>query len=54
MRPDQTVFVTDDEVAVRNSITLMLERRRYAVQAFASAEAFLDAIEFRPRRLHRL
>ena len=43
MQPEQTVFVIDDEEAVRDSIRLMLERRHYAVQAFASAEEFLAA-----------
>jgi CheY-like chemotaxis protein len=45
MRSDQIVFVIDDEEAVRDSIAMMLERRGYAVRAFASAEAYLVAIE---------
>ena len=44
MRSEQTVFVIDDEEAVRNSIRMMLERQGYVVGAFASAEAYLEAI----------
>jgi FixJ family two-component response regulator len=43
MASDQTVFVIDDEEAVRDSISMMLERRRYTVLAFASAEDYLRA-----------
>ncbi|HZA02308.1 MAG TPA: response regulator transcription factor, partial [Hyphomicrobiaceae bacterium] len=45
MRPDQTVFVIDDEEAVRDSMRMMLERRGYEVRAFASAEEFLEAFQ---------
>jgi two-component system, LuxR family, response regulator FixJ len=43
MRPDQTVFVIDDEEAVRDSMRMMLERCGYRVRVFASAEDFLAA-----------
>jgi two-component system, LuxR family, response regulator FixJ len=43
MTADQTIFVIDDEEAVRDSIHMMLERRGYRVQIFESAEAFLAA-----------
>jgi FixJ family two-component response regulator len=36
-----TVFVIDDDPAVRDSLTLMLEEQEYAVRTFDSAEAFL-------------
>ena len=37
-----TVFLVDDEQEVRTTITRALELRDYAVQAFETAEAFLD------------
>jgi two-component system response regulator FixJ len=43
MPTDQTVFVIDDEEAVRDSMRMMLERAGYNVRAFASAEEFLEA-----------
>jgi two-component system response regulator FixJ len=45
MQPDQTVFVIDDEEAVRDSLRMMLERCGYQVREFASAEHFLDAYD---------
>jgi two-component system response regulator FixJ len=45
MSPDQTVFVVDDEEAVRDSMRMMLERAGYNVRSFASAEEFLEAYE---------
>jgi two-component system response regulator FixJ len=45
MRADQTVFVIDDDEAVRDSIRMMLERSGYKVRTFASAEEFLEAYE---------
>jgi two-component system, LuxR family, response regulator FixJ len=45
MPTDQTVFVIDDEEAVRDSIRMMLERAGYNVRAFASAEQFLAAYD---------
>lgn len=38
-----TVFVVDDDPAVRDSLTLLLEEEDVAVASFASAEAFLAA-----------
>ncbi|MBI4986938.1 MAG: response regulator transcription factor, partial [Rhodocyclales bacterium] len=38
-----TVFVVDDDPAVRDSLTLLLEQDDLAVETFASAEAFLAA-----------
>jgi len=43
MRADQTVFVIDDEEAVRDSMRMLLERCGYGVRVFASAEDFLEA-----------
>ena len=45
MPTDQTVFVIDDEEAVRDSMRMMLERAGYNVRAFASAEQFLAAYD---------
>ena len=45
MQPDQTVFVIDDEEAVRDSLRMMLERCGYQVREFASAEHFLEAYD---------
>jgi two-component system, LuxR family, response regulator FixJ len=45
MKGERVIFLIDDEEAVRDSICMMLERRGYAVRAFESAEACLDALE---------
>lgn len=39
--PAATVFIVDDDPAVRDALTLMLEQERMAVEAFATAEDFL-------------
>lgn len=41
MKPNRTVFVVDDDPAVRDSLTLLLEEEGYTVKCFASAEDFL-------------
>ena len=41
MSSEPTVFVIDDEDAVRDSIRMLLERRGYKVSVFASADEFL-------------
>jgi len=44
MRPDRlTVFIIDDDAAVRDSIALMLGLEGYRTSVFADAEAFLAA-----------
>jgi FixJ family two-component response regulator len=40
-----TVFIIDDEAAVRDSLSMMMEQEDIAVQTFKSAEAFLDAYQ---------
>jgi FixJ family two-component response regulator len=40
---EPVVFIVDDEPAVRDSLTLMLEQENFSVQSFESAEAFLSA-----------
>ncbi len=42
---EPTVFVVDDDPAVRTSLAQMIERRGLPVQCFPSAEAFLEAYE---------
>lgn len=41
--PEPVVFIVDDEPAVRDSLTLMIEQAGIGVQSFESAEAFLNA-----------
>lgn len=44
-----TVFVVDDDPAVRDSLSLLLEGESMAVEAFASAEAFLAVCRTAPQ-----
>ncbi|MCS6763898.1 MAG: response regulator transcription factor [Candidatus Protistobacter heckmanni] len=39
----ETVFIVDDDEAVRDSLTWLLEANRYAVRTFSGAEQFLQA-----------
>jgi FixJ family two-component response regulator len=41
-----TIFIVDDDIAVRDSLSLMIEQENIAVKSFESAEAFLNA--YRP------
>lgn len=38
-----TVYLVDDDPAVRDSLGMLIEQEGYAVECFASAEAFLEA-----------
>jgi len=40
---EATIFIIDDDQAVRDALTLLFETEEMAVEAYASAEAFLDA-----------
>ncbi len=40
---EATVFIVDDDPAIRDSLTLMIGQENIAVSTFASAEAFLEA-----------
>jgi FixJ family two-component response regulator len=40
-----TVFIIDDDQAIRDSLSLMIEQEGIGVQAFESAEAFLNAYQ---------
>jgi len=42
MKPDPTVFVVDDDEAVRDSLDLLIESAGYNVETYASGEDFLD------------
>src|ERR1700740_3471750 len=46
--PDKTVFVVDDDVAVRKGLRFLLRAAGYAVEAFPSAFSFLQ--DYDPRR----
>jgi len=46
--PDKTVFVVDDDAAVRKGLSFLLCAAGYWVEAFSSALAFLEAYD--PRR----
>src|ERR1700741_5298625 len=41
----ETVFVVDDDEAVRDSLRWLMEANGYRVQCFSSAEQFLDAYQ---------
>lgn len=49
MNASATVFVVDDDPAVRDSLTLLLEVEDIVVESFASAEAFLAVCRPAPR-----
>jgi two-component system response regulator FixJ len=46
--PDKTVFVVDDDAAVRKGLRFLLRAAGYTVEAFPSAFSFLD--DYDPRR----
>ncbi|MEX1152426.1 response regulator FixJ [Parvibaculum sp.] len=48
MKPGETVFVVDDDDAVRESLRALLEAAAFHVDDFGSAAAFLDA--YKPSR----
>lgn len=43
--PDQTVYLVDDDEALRDSLVWLLESNSYKVAQFESAEAFLGAFQ---------
>src|SRR5512143_297903 len=43
MNDTATVFIVDDDPAVRDSLSLLLEQQGFRAEAYASAEAFLAA-----------
>lgn len=49
MNDNATVFVVDDDPAVRDSLTLLLEQEDFCVETFASAEDFLAVCRSLPR-----
>ncbi|MBS0300194.1 MAG: response regulator transcription factor [Gammaproteobacteria bacterium] len=42
---EPTVFIVDDDAAVRDSLTLMIEQTGIRVQSFENAKAFLNAYQ---------
>lgn len=40
--PGRTVFIVDDDAAVRNAVTLLVESSGLRARAYPSGEAFLD------------
>ena len=44
MIPNASVFIVDDDAAVRDGLSMQLEAAGFPVKAFASAEDFLDVI----------
>jgi FixJ family two-component response regulator len=40
-----TVFLVDDDPAIRDSLTLMIEQEGFTIKAFESADAFLTAYQ---------
>ena len=43
--PNPTVFIVDDDLAVRDSLSLMIEQENIGVRTFDSAESFLSAYQ---------
>jgi len=43
--PDNTVFVIDDDAAVRDALKFLLSAAGYAAHVFPSAQSFLDAYD---------
>lgn len=44
MRSSATIYVVDDDEAVRDSLRIMLEARGFGVRSFQSGEEFLEAL----------
>lgn len=43
--PDETVFIVDDDAAVRSGLSFQLRAAGYAVEVFPSAQSFLEAYD---------
>lgn len=46
IRTEAAIYIVDDDEAIRDSLSLMLELEGYSVQSFDGAEAFLAAVPF--------
>lgn len=44
MRPDTTIYVVDDDEAVRDSLQIMLEAHGFGIKSFGSGEEFLATL----------
>jgi FixJ family two-component response regulator len=40
--PEATIFVVDDDVSVRESLEMLIRKKGWRAEFFASAQAFLD------------
>ena len=49
--PTEVVYVVDDDEAVRDSLTWLLESNGYLVRCHASAERFLQSLQSTDSRL---
>lgn len=49
MNENATIFVIDDDPAVRDALTMLLEQENFTVEAFDSAESFLRTCRLVPR-----
>lgn len=48
MPDDEHVYIVDDDAAVRDSLSVLLDARGYKVRVFGSAQEFLDAASTLP------
>lgn len=48
MALQQTIFLVDDDAAIRRSLTFSLQKRGFTVEAYGSAQTFLD--HYRPEQ----
>jgi FixJ family two-component response regulator len=48
MDAGETIFIVDDDQAIRQSLVVLLERKGYHTREFSSAEDFLSAFEAAP------
>src|SRR6201993_3192399 len=48
MPRDQCVYIVDDDEAVRDSLSVLLESKGYAVKSFVSAPEFLETAQSLP------
>lgn len=48
MSAKPTIYLVDDDAAVRDALTLLLEQENFTVESFDSAEAFLSACHLVP------
>jgi len=52
MKSEPTVFIIDDEPAVRDALCYLIESLQYGVETFETAQAFLDVYDPERPQLH--